>query len=446
MDNILQKIEELSKTNDKISPALVKEKDIKLGLRNADGTGVVVGITTKGRVIGYEKGPDGKKISVEGKLYYCGYDIETIVEGMTKRKSFGFDEVAYLLLTGEMPSEIDLKNFSETLAKRRSLSKEERSVIMEEVQNNNQMFALHSVISHLGRCDSNPDSTDVQDVSRQCINLIAKCPTIVAYNYNVNRFHNGANLQMLRPKPELSTAENFLYMLKGEVPDKKEAQLFDLALVLHAEHGGGNNSTFTVRTVTSSGANTYMAISSGIASLSGPLHGGANESVMKMVKDLKKHVKDWGNDNAIEKYLIDVFDGKAFDRSKKIYGLGHAVYTLSDPRAIILRENAREYAKRKNASDELALYESVERIGSKLLSERKGVPIKANVDFYSGFIYKLMGIPQALFTPIFAMARVTGWSAHRLEQIVQGKIIRPAYVAADTQEKVYTKLMERKDN
>jgi citrate synthase len=188
-----------------------------------------------------------------------------------------------------------------------------------------------------------------------------------------------------------------------------------------------------------------MAIAAGIASLSGPLHGGANESVMKMMKDLKKNVKDWGNENAIEKYLIDLFEGRAFDRSKKIYGLGHAVYTLSDPRAMILKERARAFSKRKSAFDEFTLYETVERLGSKLLSERKGVPIRANVDFYSGFIYKMMGIPQALFTPIFAMARVTGWSAHRLEQIVQGKIMRPAYISADTNERIYTKLSERKE-
>ncbi|MDR3237592.1 MAG: citrate synthase [Spirochaetia bacterium] len=445
MNDVLKKIEELTIAHDKISPSLVKEKDIKLGLRNADGTGVVVGITTKGRVLGYEKNANGEKVSIEGKLYYCGYDIENIVKEITMRNTFGYDEVAYMLLTGELPAESDLRNFSDDLVKRRSLSKQERSVIMEEVQNDNQMYALHSVISHLGRCDSNPDSTDIKDVSRQCINLIAKFPTIVAYNYNVNRFRHGEDLMMIRPRNDLSTAENFLYMLKGEVPDKNEAQLFDIALVLHAEHGGGNNSTFTVRTVSSSGANTYMAIAAGIASLSGPLHGGANESVMKMMKDLKKNVKDWSEESAIEKYLIDVFEGRAFDHSKKIYGLGHAVYTLSDPRAIILKERAREFSKRKNAFDEFTLYENVEKIGTRILSERKGVPIRANVDFYSGFIYKMMGIPQALFTPIFAMARVAGWSAHRLEQIVQGKIMRPAYVAADTKERAYTKLVERKN-
>ena len=443
MDDVLKKIEELTLAHDKISPALIKEKDVKLGLRNTDGTGVVVGITTKGRVLGYEKNAEGKKVAVEGKLYYCGYDVESIVKEISIRNTFGFDEVAYLLLTGELPNQEDLENFSESLARRRFLSKQERSVIMEEVQNDNQMYALHSVISHLGRCDSNPDSIDIKDVSRQCINLIAKFPTIVAYNYNVNRFHNGEDLKMVRPRNDLSTAENFLYMLKGHVPDKNEAQLFDIALILHAEHGGGNNSTFTVRTVSSSGANTYMAIAAGIASLSGHLHGGANESVMKMMKDLKRYVKDWDNLKAIEAYLTDVFEGRANDRSGKIYGLGHAVYTLSDPRATILKEYAREFAKQRNLFDEFTLYENVEQIASKLLSERKGIPIKPNVDFYSGFIYKMMGIPQALYTPIFAMARVAGWSAHRLEQIVQGKIMRPAYISADTSEKLYAKLKDR---
>lgn len=443
LESILKKIEELTLTHDKISPEVIKARDVKLGLRNSDGTGVVVGITTKGRVVGYEKGDDGKKMPVDGKLYYCGYDVESIVDQITLRNTFGFDEVVYLLLTGKIPDRSDLEHFSESLAKRRSLSRQERSVIMEEVQNDNQMYGLHSVISHLGRCDSNPDSTDIKDVSRQCLNLIAKFPTIVANNYNVNRFHKGEDLRMVRPRNDLSTAENFLYMLKGKLPDKNEAQLFDIALILHAEHGGGNNSTFTVRTVTSSGANTYMAISSGLASLSGHLHGGANESVMKMMKDLKKNVKDWGDLKAIEKYLIEVLEGRANDRSGKIYGLGHAVYTLSDPRARVLKRYAREFSKQRNAYDEFILYENVDKVASHLLSERKGIPINPNVDFYSGFIYKLMGIPQQLFTPIFAMARVAGWSAHRLEQIVQGKLMRPAYLAVDDIEKTYNRIVDR---
>jgi len=443
MEDILKKIEELTLTHDRISPEVIKSKNVKLGLRNADGTGVVVGITTKGRVVGYDKNESGQKVAVDGKLLYCGYDVGTIVEEVSKKNTFGFDEIVYLLLTGELPTEIDLKNFTEALAKRRPLSKPERSVIMEEFQNENQMYALHSVISHLGRCDSNPDSIDIQDVSRQCLNLIAKFPTIVAYNYNVMRFRRGEDLKMVRPMLELSTAENFLYMLKGEIPDKNEAQLFDIALILHAEHGGGNNSTFTVRSVSSSGANTYMAVAAGIASLSGHLHGGANESVMKMMKDLKKYVKDWNDEKAIKAYLTDVLEKRANDRSGKIYGLGHAVYTKSDPRALILMEHAREYAKQKRAFDEYKLYETVDRIASELLSERKGTPISANVDFYSGFIYKLMGIPMELYTPMFAMARVAGWAAHRLEQIVQGKIMRPAYLAASTEESKYSKLSER---
>ncbi len=443
MENVLKKIEELTLSHDKISPELIKEKNVKLGLRNPDGTGVVVGITTKGKVVGYEKGPDGKKVPVPGKLYYCGYDIEGIIKDVITRKDFGFEETVYLLLTGKLPSQSYLNAFKTILGQRRCLTRQERSVIMEEVQNENQMYGLHSVISHLGRCDSNPDSVDIKDVSRQCLDLIAKFPTIVAYNYNVTRFKRGYDLKMVRPVPELSTAENFLYMLKSEMPDSDEAHLFDLALILHAEHGGGNNSTFAVRTVSSSGANTYMAIAAGIASLSGHLHGGANESVMKMMKDLKKNVREWSSESEISAYINAILDRKANDGSGKVYGLGHAVYTLSDPRAEILREYARDFAKKKGAEEEFGLYENVDRIASRLLSERKGVPIKANVDFYSGFIYRLIGIPQELFTPIFAMARVAGWSAHRLEQIVQGKIMRPAYIAANQEDKSYLPIGER---
>ena len=446
MEKILNRIQELTLTRDKISPELIKEKNIKLGLRNPDGTGVAVGITTKGKVIGYDKSPEGKKIPAEGKLYYCGFDVGKIVDDVKLRNSFGFEEIAYLLLAGELPNQKYLSEFSEELAERRFLSKQERSVIMEEVVNENQMYALHSVISHLGKCDSNPESLDLRNVSRQCIDLIAKFPTIVAYNYNVAKFKRGSDLKMVRPMKELSTAENFLYMLKGEIPDKTDAHLFDIALILHAEHGGGNNSTFTVRSVSSSGANTYAAIAAGIASLSVSLHGGANEYVMKMMRDLKRAIKDWSDEKAISQYINDVLDKKIGDRSGKVYGLGHAVYTYSDPRAVILRGLARDFAHKKNASEEFLLYETVDRLGSKILSERKGVPINVNVDFYSGFIYRLMGIPQELYTPIFAMSRVAGWSAHRLEQIVQSKIMRPVYIGVNSEELAsvpYTSLSDR---
>ena len=446
-DTLAKMIEKLSLEHDRITPDIIEKKNVKLGLRNKDGTGVIVGITTKGRVVGYNKIDKGGKQTIEasdGKLIYCNYDVAKLVKHYEEKDDFGFDEVAFLLLAGELPTKSELDKFSTEIAKRRNLSKAERNIILEEVTNDNQMYGLHSVISHIARCDPHASSIDIQEVSRQCINLIAKFPTIVAHNYNVMRYNKGSDLNILKARNDLSTAENFLYLLHGEKPDRYEAHIFDLALILHAEHGGGNNSTFTVRTVSSSGANTYMAITAGIASLSGHLHGGANESVMLMMKDLKKEVKDWTNEKQIRAYLTKLLEKKAGDRSGKIFGFGHAVYTLSDPRAVILKKHARKLAEIKGATEEFELYENIERIASGLLTDRKGIVISANVDFYSGFIYKLMGIPRELYTPIFAMARVVGWSAHRLEQIIQGKIMRPAYIAADTTEHEYVELNERK--
>jgi citrate synthase len=307
------------------------------------------------------------------------------------------------------------------------------------------MFALHSVISHLSRCDPNPVSIDLKDVIMTCINLIAKFPTVVAYNYKVSRYRQGGSLRIIPPDPGLSMAENFLYMLRGTKPHKEEAMLFDLSLMLHAEHGGGNNSTFTVRTVSSSGANTYMSICSGIASLSGHLHGGANEAVMMMMKDIKKHVKNWEDRNQVKKYLIKILDGKAYDGAKKIYGIGHAVYTVSDPRSEILLKKAEELSiDKKDLQRELDLMKLVAEIGSELVFERKGQIVAPNVDFYSGFVYKMLHIPIDLFTPIFAMSRVAGWSAHRIEQIIQAKLIRPAYVSSLPKEFRYVPLEQRK--
>ena len=448
MEEILAKIDTLALSHDTVSPEFIRKKNIKLGLRNADGTGVIVGVTSKGMVVGYDLIPDraGKKKKVkpiDGKLYYCGYDVANLVKQTHREKRFGYEEVIYLLLTGELPTSDDLDHFRDVLSKRRTLTKAERSILMHEGENDNQMYALHSVISHFSRCDKHPDSTNLKDVSQQCLNLIAKLPTVVAYNYNAMRFRNGANLNIIRPDSSLSIAENFLYMLKGKRPDEFEASLFDTALMLHAEHGGGNNSTFTVRTVSSSGANTYMAICSGIASLSGHLHGGANEAVIEMMKDIKSHVRDWNDDDEIKAYLIKILEGKAGDRKGKVYGMGHAVYTLSDPRAIILREMAEAYAHKKGVLKEFILLDKVAMLTQKLFKERKGTILSPNVDFYSGFVYKLMGIPQELFTPIFAMARVVGWSAHRIEQIVQGKLIRPGYISSLSKMNEYTPLSQR---
>ena len=448
MDEIVEKINELAKYHDRVSPELIRAKDIKLGLRNADGTGVVVGITSKGLVVGYEKIPakDGTGYEakpVEGRLLYCGYDVCDLVKGIYSENRFGFDEVTYLLLTGELPTAEDLERFSAALARRRTLSKLERSILMQESENENQMYALHSVISHLSRCDGNPESRDLRDETNRCINLIAKSPTIVAYNYNVMHYRSGSSLSIIKPEPSLSTAQNFLYMLKGRVPTRFEATLFDLCLILHAEHGGGNNSTFTVRAVSSSGANTYMAICAGIASLSGYLHGGANEAVMKMMKNIKKNVRNWSDVNEVRAYLERILDGEAHDRSGKIYGMGHAVYTISDPRAELLREKAGELARLKNMAHEFRLYRLVEETALELLRERKGQGICTNVDFYSGFIYKLLGIPMELYTPIFAMSRVVGWSAHRIEQLIQNRIMRPAYVSSLASESSYVPLADR---
>ncbi len=448
MEHIVKKIKDLAQYHNEVSPELIRAKDIKLGLRNADGTGVVVGITSKGTVFGFKRVPseDGKGTVVQpapGKLLYCGYDAIELARRIHGEYRFGFDEVAYLLLTGELPAESDLKKFSELLAKHRALTKLERSIIMGEAENENQMFALHSVMSHLSRCDPNPVSTDIRDVTETCIRLLAKAPTIVAYNYNVSRYRQGSSLRIIPPDPELSTAENFLYMLRGTRPHRRESMLFDLSLMLHAEHGGGNNSTFTVRTVSSSGANTYMAICSGIASLSGHLHGGASEAVMRMMRDIRKNVKDWEDERQVRRYLVKILDGKAHDRSGKIYGIGHAVYTMSDPRAEILLEKAEELATEKELMDELNLMKLVARIGSELILERKGQVVAPNVDFYSGFVYKMLRIPIDLFTPIFAMARIAGWSAHRIEQIIQAKLIRPAYVSSLPKENEYVPLDER---
>ncbi len=439
----------LIKKYDEIPEHIIRERNVKLGLRNADGTGVVVGITNKGSVIGYKRELIDREKNlyeakpVEGKLYYCGYDVEDLVNEYEQKNRFGFEEVIFLLLTSVLPKPDELEYIKEELAKRRSLTRAERSVIMESGENHNQMYALHSAISHLSRCDKNPDSTDISDVTDQCLNLIAKFPTIVAANYNVSKFMRGGDLTLIRPRQDLGFAENFLYMLNGDLPDSYEAHLFDTCLVLHAEHGGGNNSTFAVRVVSSSGANTYMAIAAGIASLSGHLHGGANESVNIMMKDLKKNVDDWGSYKKLRNYLVKVLEGKAGGKSGKIYGFGHAVYTKSDPRAIILKKHAAELAKRKDALDEYYLYESVENIAVELLSEKSKKMISANVDYYSGFIYELLGIPRELFTPIFAMARVAGWSAHRIEQLIQNKIMRPAYINPFLEPKQYEELENR---
>jgi citrate synthase len=434
MESVIRKVEELALLHDKVDMKIVKEKNIKLGLRNEDGSGVFVGITSKGQVIGYEKiitGDGTQHLNpIPGKLYYCGYDVEDLVREKESEKRFGFEESIYLLLTGELPKKGDLRSFSKELGKRRALPEEMKEIILNRPTHDDQMCSLHTIVSAMHLFDKNPNSTDIRDVTRQCIDLIAKFPTIIAYNYKKKLMKKNDTKKLTEPDPDLSSAENFLYMLSGKVPDRFTSELFDTMLIFHAEHGGGNNSTFTTRCVSSSGANTYMAICAGIGSLSGHLHGGANEAVVKMISDIKRKVKDWESDEQIISYLEKVLDKKAGDRSGKIYGLGHAVYTLSDPRAVFLEVKGEELAKLYGKEKEFSLYRRIAKIAPRLVNDKKGKVVCTNVDFYSGFVYQCMGIPKELFTPIFAMARVAGWSAHRIEEIVQGRIIRPSYFSS----------------
>jgi citrate synthase len=434
MEKVLKIIQKLALKHEKISPDLVKAKNIKLGLRNEDGTGVFVGITSKGQVIGYKKEihADGteKKINLDGELYYSGYNVKDLVKYHQKENRFGFEETAYLLLTSELPNQEHLDTFTTELAQRRHLPEEAKKIILNRPPHDDQMGSLHTIVSAMHLFDRNPNSTDIKDLARQCIDLIAKFPTIVAYNYLASTGQRKELSELPEPRDEYSHAENFLYMLHGKKPDKMTAQLFDMMLVLHAEHGGGNNSTFTVRAVSSSGANSYMAICSGVASLSGHLHGGANEAVESMMEGIKSHVKDWNDDDEVSNYLERILDKKVNDKSGKIYGIGHAVYTKSDPRAVVLEQKAEEIARKSGMEKEFNLYRKVALLAPKIVEAKKGKIAAANVDFYSGFVYRSMKIPKELFTPIFAMSRVAGWSAHRIEEIIQGKLIRPSYISS----------------
>ncbi len=447
MESVLRKVEELALVHDKVDPKIVKEKNIKLGLRNEDGSGVFVGITSKGQVIGYEKiitGDGSQNLNpIPGKLYYCGYDVEDLVREKESEKRFGFEETIYLLLTGELPSIGDLRSFSKELGKRRALPEEMKEIILNRPRHDDQMCSLHTIVSAMHLFYKNPNSTDIRDVTRQCIDLIAKFPTIIAYNYKKKLMKKNDTKKLTEPDPDLSSAENFLFMLSGKVPDRFTAELFDTMLIFHAEHGGGNNSTFATRCVSSAGANTYMAICAGIGSLSGHLHGGANEAVVRMISDIKRKVKDWESDEEVKSYLERLLDKKAGDKSGKIYGLGHAVYTLSDPRAVFLEVKGEELAKLYGKEKEFSLYRKIAKIAPRLIKDKKGKVVCTNVDFYSGFVYQCMGIPKELFTPIFAMARVSGWSAHRIEEIVQGRIIRPSYFSSLKGMKNYIPMSKR---
>ena len=409
---------------------LYQEYDVKRGLRDSTGKGVLTGLTEISDVCAYEL-VDGVKEPSDGRLYYQGYNVYDLV-GSVISKRFAFEEATYLLIFGNLPNKKQLESFNEIIDSLQELSGHfVRDVIM-KAPSANLMNGLQKSVLTLYSYDSNPDDISVPNVLRQSLQLIAKLPMISVYNYySYRHFKQGESLVIKQPVSGLSTAENILQMLR---PDGKytelEARVLDAALVLHAEHGGGNNSTFTNHVVTSSGTDTYSAVAASIASLKGPRHGGANLKVQQMFADIKANVADTKDEDQIREYLIKVLHKEAFDGLGLIYGMGHAVYTLSDPREVILKEYAEKLAEEKGLQEEYKLYDTVEKIAKELLEKRNHAmkPICANVDFYSGFIYTMLGIPEELFTPLFAISRISGWSAHRLEELVnKGKIIRPAY-------------------
>ena len=414
----------------KIDAELFKRLDVKRGLRNEDGTGVLAGLTNIGDVVGYERDENGNLIPINGRLYYRGYEVSDLATTAMNEGRFGFEEVAYLLLSGRLPDAEELASFQDLLRDNMPL---EHQTIMHiiELEGSNIMNILARSVLEFYTFDKNPDDVSRDNLMRQSIELISKIPATIAYAYNMLRHaEQGKTLHLRHPQENLSFAENFLYMLKGSDYTPLEARTLDLLLIVHAEHGGGNNSTFTVRVTSSAGTDTYSSIAAGIGSLKGPLHGGANLKVRAMLKYIREHLKDTSDQKALEKLLTKILKKEAFDGAGLIYGIGHAVYTLSDPRAELLKKMAAELAKEKGREEEFEFLLRFEKIAAETIYKVKGrkKDLCANVDLYSGLIYRMLNIPVELYTPIFAMARMSGWCAHRLEEIITcRRIMRPAY-------------------
>ena len=415
-----------------IDPRLYKEYNVKRGLRDEDGRGVLTGLTRVAEIQSYQvvSGPDGEHIlPAEGVLYYRGIDTRDLVRGSVGRR-FAFEEAAYLLLFGELPNAEQLQDFCVQLASYRTLPTNFFRDVILKAPPRDLMNTMQRGILTLFCYDDKPNDITLENVLRQCLQLTANMPVLAIYAYQAWRYNQGESLFIHMPQPELSTAENFLRMLREDRGyTELEARVLDVALVLHADHGGGNNSTFTNHVVTSSGTDTYSAIAAAMASLKGPRHGGANNKVMGMMDDIKLHVHHWDDRDEIRAYLTDILDKKAYDRSGLIYGLGHAVYTQSDPRCEVFRNYVTRLAAEKHLDGEMTLYANVEQIGKELLMERQHTSVlSTNIDFYSGFVYEMLGLPMELYTPLFAVARIAGWSAHRMEELSSGgKLIRPRY-------------------
>ena len=417
-----------------IDPAFYETYNVKRGLRNADGTGVMAGVTQIGNVLGYYV-QDGERVPMPGKLVYRGIDVEELIDGFMSEGRFGFEETAYLLLMGSLPTRGQLSAFQQLLSDHRSLPRMFTEDMILKAPSPDVMNKLARSVLALYSYDDDPDDMSLPNQLRQAVQLIARVPVIVAHAFAVKRhYYDNESLYLHRPQEGLSVAENFLYSVRHDNQyTDQEAKLLDLCLVLHAEHGGGNNSAFACRVLSSSGTDTYSAIAAAVGSLKGPRHGGANKKVMEMFSHIQENVHDWKDDDEVRAYLGALLRKEAGDRSGLIYGMGHAIYTLSDPRAVILKRFAKKLAATKGMLDEFELYESVERLTPEVLLSVKGEDkvVCANVDLFSGMVYKMMGIPQELYTPLFAVARMVGWCAHRIEEVYQpgNRIIRPAYKA-----------------
>lgn len=428
---LIYKLSDEVKDSCKIDNELFSQYGVKRGLRNEDGSGVLVGLTNIGNVVGYERDADGRLRPTQGKLFYRGYELDDLVTPLLKEKRFGFEEIAFLLLSGKLPDREELAAFRELINDNMPL--DHRTIVhIIDLEGSNIMNILARCVLEMYTFDPNPDDISRDNLMRQSVELIARFPTIIAYAYNIYRHSvQGRSLSISHPKENLSLAENFLYMLKQDSYTELDARTLDLLLIIQAEHGGGNNSTFTVRVTSSSRTDTYSSIAAGIGSLKGPLHGGANIKVVNMFHHLKEQISDWKNINEIDTYLKRMLSKEAYDKSGLIYGIGHAVYTMSDPRAMELKRLAGDLAKEKGREEEYEFLKLIEQEGIKCVSRHRKTrkPICANLDFYSGFIYEMIGLPQEIYTPIFAMARIVGWTAHRIEELnFDGRrIIRPAY-------------------
>ena len=431
---VTPEIEELTNIcldNSKMDVSLYGQYDVKRGLRDINGVGVLAGLTQISNVVSSDI-IDGVKTPCDGRLYYRGIIVEKLTQGFLSENRMGFEEVAYLLLFGNLPNEEQLNHFKTILKQQQSLPKNfVRDVVM-KAPTKDMMNTLSRSVLTLYAYDNHADDTSLPNVLRQCINLISVFPMLSVYGYQAyNHYIKGKSLYIHNPSKKLSTAENILLMLR---PDQKytplEAKILDLALVLHMEHGGGNNSTFTTHVVSSSGTDTYSAIAAALGSLKGPKHGGANIKVVRMFDDMKSHVKDWTDEEEVSNYLRKLLHKEAFDQKGLIYGMGHAVYSISDPRARIFKSFVEQLAKEKHREKDYRLYAMVEELAPKIIGEERHIykGVSANVDFYSGFVYSMLDLPLELYTPMFACARIVGWSAHRMEELINtDKIIRPAY-------------------